>query len=330
MLIGFIKHNRAASIVILPIAMLLMWIYGFFNRVVPLTDHAAPLYKLVVGGISDYPMLITLISFALIFCQAILINYLVEKNEIIDTTTYMPALAYIILMSLQPEMFSLHPIVIANLFMLLVVHKLMQTYRKETAYSDAFSTGFFISIAMLFYVPSVVFILLLWIGFILIRPFIWREWVISAIGLILPWIYLLFIYFWNGKLGMLEYDAIYYTIITPRKFIDVFSFAIAEYFQIVVLLIASVFASGKLLSSYGKGTVRARNNLLLLVWFFVLAFASVFLAPEYSIPHLSFLSIPFAIFLSSYLLFAKRTWLAETILLFLIASVFANQLLRIL
>jgi hypothetical protein len=325
MLIGFIKHNRAVSIVLLPVALIFLWAYGFFHPVVPLTEHAAPLYKLLISGIEGFPFLITLISFILIFCEALLINYIVEKNEIIDTTTYLPALVYIVLMSLQPEMFSLHPIVIANLFMLLAVYKLMQTYRKETAYSEAFDTGFFISLAVLFYIPSIVFVLLLWIGLIIIRPFVWREWMISFLGLTLPWIYLIFYYFWNSKLDALEYDAIYYTLIAPRKSFNALRFSLSEYVQMALLLFAAFFSAGRFLRDLRKGTVRTRSNLLLILYFFILSFVSIFVAPEYSIPYLSFLSIPFSIFFSAYLLFSKKEWIAETLFILLIISVFVNQ-----
>ena len=327
MLIGFIKHNRAVSVVLLPLAMILLWAYGFFYPVVPLTEHAAPLYKLVISGIDHYPFLLTLLSFILILCEALLINYMVEKNEIIDTTTYLPALVYIVLMSLQPEMFSLHPIVIANLFMLLALYKLMQTYRKETAYAEAFDTGFFISLAVLFYIPSIVFVLLLWIGLIVIRPFIWREWAISLLGLLLPWIYLVFYYFWNDKLDVLQYDAIYYTLIAPSKSFDGRSISLPEYGQISILLLAAFFSAGRFLRDLRKSTVRSRSNLLLILYFFVFSFISIFIAPEYSIPYLSFLSIPFSVFFSAYLLFSKREWLAEALFLLLIISVFVNQFL---
>ncbi len=327
MLIGFIKHNRALSIVILPIALIALWIYGFLNPVVPHTGHAAPLYKLLISGVEQYPLLITFLSFLLIFGEALLINYIVSKNEIIDTTTYLPALVYAVLMSLQPEMFSLHPIVIANLFILLAVHKLMQTYRKETAYSEAFDTGFFISLACLFYIPSLVFILLLWIGLILIRPFIWREWAISLMGFLLPWTYLIFAYFWKGNLDMLQYDALYYTLIVPGKSFNTSSLSYSNYLQIAVLLISAFFTTGRFLRDYNKGTVRSRSNLLLLLYFFIFSVISIILAPEYSIAYLSFLSIPFSILFSSYLLFAKKEWLAETLFILLIISVFINQVI---
>lgn len=325
MLIGFIKHNRSLSVIVLPIAMISLWLYGFFHPVVPLTEHSAPLYKLLIAGIGDYPFLLTLISFILILCEAFLINYIIEKNEIIDTTTYLPALVYIVLMSLQPEMFSLHPIVIANLFMLFALHKLMQTYRKETAYSEAFDTGFFIALSALFYIPSVVFILILWIGLIVIRPFIWREWIIAFIGFSIPCIFLVFYYFWNDKLDELQYDALYYTIIAPRKSFNALTFSYAEYLQIGLLFICSFFSSGRFLRDLSKSTVRSRSSLLLMLYFFIFSFISIFLAPEYSISYLSFLSIPFSIFFTSFLLFAKRVWLTEILFLLLIISVFVNQ-----
>ena len=325
MIIGFIKHNRSVSVVVLPIAMIALWLYGFFHPVVPLTEHAAPLYKLIIAGIEKFPFLVTIISFVLIFCEGLLINYLVEKNQIIDSNSSLPGLVYIVLMSLQPEMFSLHPIIIANLFMLFALFKLMQTYRKETAYSEVFDTGFFISLAALFYFPSIVFVLILWIGLMIIRPFVWREWIISLVGLMLPWFFLIFYYFWQDNLDALEYDAIYYTLITPQKSLNGISFSWAEISQMGILLVCLLFSSGKFISDLGKSTVQARNNLLLLANFFLFAFISVFIAPDYSIPFLSFLSIPFSIFFSGYLLFAKRAWLAEILFILLIISVFVNQ-----
>jgi hypothetical protein len=293
--------------------------------VVPLTNHAAPLYKLLITGIEGSPFLITLISFSLIFCEALLVNYIVSKNEIIDTTTYLPALVYGVLMSLQPEMFSLHPIIIANLFILLALHQLMQTYRKETAYSEAFDTGFFISLACMFYIPSIVFILLIWIGLIVIRPFIWREWIISLMGLAVPWTYLIFAYFWQEKLDTLQYDALYYTLIVPAKSFDLTQLSYSNFFQMAVLLVCAFFTSGRFLRDFSKGTVRSRSNLSLILYFFILSTISIILAPEYSIAYLSFLSIPFSILFTSYLLFAKKEWLAEVLFILLIISVFINQ-----
>src|ERR1039457_5611935 len=242
MLVGFIKHNRAVSIVLLPVTLICLWAYGFIHPVVPLIEHAAPLYKLLISGIVRYPFLLTLLSFILIFCEALLIYHIVEKNEITETKSYLSAIVYIVLMSLQPEMLSLHPIVIANLFMLLALHKLMQTYRKETAYSEAFDSGFFISLAALFYIPSLIFILLLWIGLVIIRPFVWREWLISFIGILLPCVFLVFYYFWNDKLDALQYDAIYYTLITPRKSFNSLVFSFSEYLQMALLVVAAFFS----------------------------------------------------------------------------------------
>ena len=156
MLIGFIKHNRSVSIIVLPLVLVIVWMRGFIHPVIPFTDHAAPLYNLIISVLEPVPYLSLIFSFILIFFETLLINYVIEKNEIIETKTYLPALVYILLMSLQSEMLSLNPILVANLFMIFALHKLMQTYRKETAYASVFDAGTFVALASLFYFPSVI------------------------------------------------------------------------------------------------------------------------------------------------------------------------------
>jgi Family of unknown function (DUF6427) len=324
MLIGFIKHNRALSIVTLPVAVTALWFYGFVNPITPSIEPGSPVYNSLISLLGKYPFLLTLISSILIFCEALILNFIAEKNEIIKTTTYLPALAYIILMSLQPEMFSLHPIILSNFFILLALHKLMQTHRKESAYSEAFDAGFFISIASLFYTPSLLFIFIIWIGLLIIRPFIWREWVLSFTGILIPWIYLAFFYFWVDKPDAIG-NMLYTTVTSTNKSLLTISFSVSEGAQIMVLLIALFFSAGRFLHDFNTGSVRLRNNLLLLFYFFILSFISIVLAPHYSISYLSFLAIPFSLFFSAYLLFTKKEWQAEVLFLLLIISIFINQ-----
>lgn len=328
MLIGFIKHNRAISVFFLPVAILIIWAFGFIHPSTPPTEYATSFYKALISRLGNYPVLLPLFSCILIFIESLLINYIVKKNEIIDTTAYLPALIYIILMSLQPEMLSLHPIVIANLFMLLALIRLMNTYKKETAYSEVFDTGMFIALAAIFYTPSFVFIFVLWAGLVIIRPFIWREWIISLFGFATPLLFFVFYYFWNGILDTLVSQVIQNTVIAPHKSFQWVSFSIDEYIQICILLLAGFFSFGKLLDDLGKSTVRIRNNLLLLFYFILLSLVSIIFAPGYSISYLSFLSIPFSIFISNYFLFARKTWIAEVLFLLLVLSIFINQFIQ--
>jgi hypothetical protein len=152
--------------------------------------------------------------------------------------------------------------------------------------------------------------------------------VISFIGILLPWVFLVFYYFWNDKLDSLQYDAIYYTLITPRKSFNSLAFSFSEYLQIVLLFIAAFFSTGRFLTDLNKSTVQSRSNLLLLLYFFILAFISIFIAPSYAISYLSFLAIPFSVFFSNFLLFAKKEWIAEILFLLLIISVFINQFIQ--
>ncbi|HEY4800514.1 MAG TPA: hypothetical protein VII99_15650, partial [Bacteroidia bacterium] len=80
MIVGIIKNNRSASIVMVPVILTGLWLYGFFHPAIPLTEHAAPLYKLIVTSLSGFPLLLTALSFLLILCEAVLINHIIEQN----------------------------------------------------------------------------------------------------------------------------------------------------------------------------------------------------------------------------------------------------------
>jgi hypothetical protein len=325
MIVGLLKHNRSFSIVALPLLMVALWLHGFMHPATPMFQSSSPLYEWIVSGMVHYPMVIRIVSFLLVLSQALFINYILNENEVLHTNSYFPAGMYMILMSLQPEMHWLHPIIIANLFMLLALHKLLQTYRQDTAYAHAFDVGFYIALASLFYLPSLVFIVLLWAGLVVLRPFIWREWIISLMGVLVPWILIAVCYFCFSSMDVFikkttpPFSAAINTLLLNSWFSGY------EIFQIIVLGIVSIFSLGYVINSPQKHNLRTRSNTILLTFFFALSAVSIFFAPVFSISNLSFMAIPFTFFFSNYLLLAKRKWIAELLFTLLIISIFLNQ-----
>ena len=327
MLIGFIKKNRATSIVLVPASLFLYWLYGFLHPASLPINNTAPLYKLIVSWIEPYPYTQLIIAFILIVCESFLLNYIVEQSEIINSKTHLPGLIYASLMCIQPEMLTLHPILISNLFMLFAIQKIIESYRKEIANSEYFDVGIFTSLAILFYLPSSAFVIFIAASLIIIRPFVWREWVISIIGLLTPWAYVLLAYFWNDDLTNLYSELINAFINTYSKSLQTTTFSIADWSQLALLIICTIFSIWKLLRDLNTKTVRTRSILILLIIFFLLGFASILFAPSYSIIYLASLSIPFSVFSSSYLLDAKKIWIAETLMTLFILSIIINQIL---
>ena len=321
MFIRFFKSNNASSFVFLPFIALAIWVFAFIAPSVLPVKHTMPLYELIAGVFTRIPRLNTFIAFILLMGEAFLLNYIVTKNEVLTKQSYLPALFYILFMSNNNAMLTLYPPLFSNLFLLFAFNKLLSSYRKDIAFSQAFDAGLLVSIATLFYFPVVVFLPLLGIGFILLRPFNWREWVISFIGVIIPYLFVITFYFWNDTLDYLWYDKIFFSVLHEKPNLD---FPKSFYFMLGIGWLIVLFSFGKILGSLNSGAQRSKKGVVLLIWFFIFSGLSVVIAPEISTKYFVPMAIPTSVFCANFFLNIKKQWWAELLFLLLLASVFVN------
>lgn len=323
MLIRFFKNNNPSSFILIPLFALVLWIISFFSESGSVVNYSMPLYEILVKPLNNLHFIATLIAFLLIVGEAFLLNYIVNENEILTKPTYLPALFYIVFMSNDKNMLTLHPSVFASLFILLAINKLVRSYQKDKAFSYAFDAGFLLSIATLFYFPSIVFLPLLGIGFILFRPFNWREWVISFLGVLAPITFVFTYYFWNDTLGYWWNIKIFFPGLHDQAKIDSPG---SFYFMLGVTFLIILFSFGKLFSGFTEASQKNKKGILLLLWFSAFALISAFIAPEISIQSFSTLAIPAAVFCANYFLKIKKAWWGELLFLLLLTSIFLNHL----
>jgi hypothetical protein len=321
MLIRFFKSNSASAFIFLPLIAIAIWAFGFMDPSIVLAKHTMPMYDILIEALSKISWLGTFIALCLIVGEAFLLNYIVNENEVLSKQSFLPALFYIIFMSNNNAMLMLHPLLPANLFLLFAIHKLLSSYRKDTAFSQAFDAGLLISIATLFYLPYIVFLPLLGISLIILRPFNWREWLISFIGVILPYLFIITYYFWNNILDYLWYDKMFYPITRAKPKLD---FPDSFYFMLSIGWLLLLFSFGKLFSGIGTNSQRTKKGIILLIWFFIFSGLSLLIAPEISTKYFSALAIPSAVFCANYFLNIKKQWWGELLFLLLIVSVFFN------
>src|SRR3954470_8328591 len=206
MFVSFFKSNNASAYIFIPVFALALWVFGFIHPVtIPAVKHAMPFYELLAGPVSNTWVNIIL-SLLIIIAEAFFLNYIVNENEILTRPSFLPAVLYIIFMSSNKAMFILHPLVFGNFFLMVAIHRLLNSYRKEKAFSHFFDAGFLISIASLFYFPYIVFFPILAAALVVLRPFNWREWIISLAGIIVPYILVATIYYLRNTLDYLLYD----------------------------------------------------------------------------------------------------------------------------
>lgn len=322
MLIRFFKHNNPSSFILLPLFALVLWIIGFFSAQSGGLTYHMPLYETIAKPLNNIHFIGTLIAFLLIISGAFLLNFIVNKYEILTKPSFLPALFYIVFMSMDNVMLTLHPFVFTNIFIMLAVYKLVSSYQKDTAFSNAFDAGILLSVSTLFYFPSIVFIPLLSIGFILFRPFNWREWIISLLGILVPYIFLFSYYFLND---------------TPDNWRNIIAFfpdlpeqpkpviSNSFYFMLGICMLIILFSFKKLFVGFNEASQRNKKGISLLLWFSSFALLSLFIAPRVSIQNYSALAIPSSVFCANYFLKIKKQWWGELLFLLLLASIFIHH-----
>lgn len=320
MLLSFFKNNNPISYILLPALAIVCWLSVFF-ALPSVSDSGMPLYNAMINWLGATSIISTIVALFILIIEAFLINFIVNENEILSKQSFLPALFYILFMSCDSSFLSLNPLLLANFFILLAIHQLISSYRKDTALSNAFDAGLLLALATLFYFPCVVFFPLIYIGFLLFRPFVWREWLIAFIGFVVPYTFVFAYYFWNDMLAHFWNVRLFY----PHPQPVVVATSSGYYFMITVCLIILALSVGKLLMGYSDGTQKNRKGGTLLLWLSVFALLSLFLSPLITIKSFMLLGIPAAVFSANYFLKLKRSAWGELLLILFLIAIFVNH-----
>ena len=215
---------------------------------------------------------------------------------------------------------------IGCIFIFLAIDFIFSTYRTDYALNKLYLAGFFISIASLFWAPFAIFILLIWISLIIVRPFIGREWIVGILGFLTPYLFV-FVYFFVFKeqSSLIE---IYNRFLINFEFIDYYKIIHQSYYIFYsLLLLIIILASYTIIIDYQKKKIKTRKYFEINLWLFVISMSLflIFKNIKYEIFYL--LGIPLSYLLTDYFYIVKREWYLNTILLLIIGSLVYIQII---
>ena len=148
------------------------------------------------------PVLASFLGLLLVLASGYWLNVILSSNEIIPKNSSLAAFLFVLLSFCIPGQLTLTPINISILLLIYLLKSLFQAYTRTEPVDLAFTTGFTIAIASLFYLPIIFFYGFLLTSFIVYRSMNWREWISSLIGLITPGLFLVTYYFWKETVGI--------------------------------------------------------------------------------------------------------------------------------
>ena len=310
MFIKIFKSQRPVSILLIPLVFFGLWFYSLFHYNPPelgKQDTMMPLYELFIqycsGKFWYYSVLIILI-----FSQVFLVTRLNSMLGLIETRTYLPVIVFLFIISSYIPLQELHPALIGNTFFLLFLYVLLYTSKnRDLQLSNYFLAGFILSIGSLFYAAIAYFIIIAWFAYFFFRPFRFREWLVSLIGLIIPYFlfgfYHYFVDNFSGFIAQIRYGFLYLNKISLLE-----THYLIFYTLMALLVLVSVFF---LYGNLHLKKIEARKYYKFILWILLITLIVFIFAPSVSYESIFFIALPLTFILSNYFMNSRIQWFGE-------------------
>ncbi len=301
---------------------LLLWGLGAIHPpLMPAPEGAVPLYGLLYDWLSGFPYLAMVIGFILVIFQAVWLNFIVVKHDMVPHNTSLAALLFLLFLSLLPSYLTLTPVNITTFFLIFILQVLLAAYNQSEPIELVYTAGFFVALSSFFYLPSLLFYGFLLVFFLIYRSLKWREWVSSLIGLATPFLYLVVLYFLTDRLhGLMSLYSNYFDQIYP-VIPDV---AWNDWFMFCLLGLFLLLGVWDLFRHIGEKTVELTKKSIVLLWMLFWILLTILYANSIYLYHPGLLSVPLAVFVTSFYMNLRKPFWFELLLWLLILALFVN------
>ncbi|MCH8331229.1 MAG: hypothetical protein IH946_07590, partial [Bacteroidetes bacterium] len=305
---------------------ILLNLYILFNPVIPFEKHLSPYNQLLFNLISVVPgdgrIVYFLLTITLILMQALLINSYINNYKITDKSTYLPALVYVVLSSVFFEFSQASPVLFANTFLVIALGRLISIYNKPQCYQQVFDIGLLISVATLFFLPAIFFLVILFPSLMILRTFKWREWIITLIGFATPYFLTATYFFVNGTLmNFLNQHLGSWTLEQGHVFNPNPGFWI----KVGILMLILLLTANQVHRNFFKNTIRNRKYFNILTVYLFVAFSTFFIDADSGLYYLAMILPPLSIVISYGYTELNRPILGEALNLLLVLAIIYFQ-----
>jgi hypothetical protein len=295
-----------------------------FTHHEPLSNWLFPLLKTLPFSFFKLSLVL---SAALTFIQALLVNRIVSNNKVTVKKNYAAGVLFIIFASFFKENLLLSPASVALTFIILCTARIFSLTKKEKSNGDVFDVGFLVAVATLFYFPCVLFFVFAYIGMGTVRAFNYREWTIALLGFLSPFFVLFVFYFWSDKTYLMLHDMLNFhdngwMLRIPFKFVD--------WLLIGSLVFISLAWLTMLPSALYSSLIQVRKFSTALVSMLLFIGIAFTLQQTISFSHFVLLALPLSVLGAMVLTQIRNAFVTEVIHLILILLVLAGQFLPVL
>jgi hypothetical protein len=196
---------------------------------------------------------------------------------------------------------------------------LFSTHKRESVLSEIFHVGALLGLASLFYGPALLFGLAVGSTLLVLRSGNWKEWVVLVLGMAMVAVFVLMVTIWY------ESPILSFQRVVTGGWMG-FSYPNTFHMGHVLMLPSLAVATIGLLASLTHGNVAERNLAIAYAGWIVTALLMVLFLNIGVQSGVVLAAYPIGIFIAKQIELIKRGWLADILLLLLIAAPFVSNL----
>jgi len=276
----------------------------FIHPQIPLPQQTDGfLFKLLLSQLSgvgkSIPLIYPLISFILLYTQAITLNALVNQHRLMQKPNYLTGMAYLLITSLFAEWNILSAPLIINSLIIWVWSRMSKLYNEPNPKGSLFNIGMAIGISSFFYFPTISFSVLVIVGLLITRPFKLPEWIVALLGLASPFYFLLAFVYVMDKWQGYHFPGV---AVTLPHFIES-RWALAA---VIIVLFTTVAGFIYVQKNFRRQLVQARKSWNLIFLYFLIALFVPFINASHSFVYWILSAVPIAVIAGAGFLYPQK------------------------
>jgi hypothetical protein len=282
-----------------------------------------PLWGLVLRLFSGAPIAGVIFSLVLVLAVAMVMIRFNTEIFFIPRRTYLPAFLYILLYSLFPGEMVLNPVLPASLLILAALWRMVSSYRLNGLSFNFFDAALMISTAGLLYAGSVWFIVVVFIGALVLRSPDARELTLALAGALLPWVVMYAVWYVTGG------DPGELTRITGHNLFDQAPPVNWSRTLLILLVVAGINFLPSfvyLVREIPVYKIRSRKTWEIMIWMMVISAAAIIFVPAVSAEMTALAALPVSFIMANQMAFTRRVIFSEILLWIMIALLAVSRI----
>lgn len=304
-------------------------ITSIFRKSKPINFIIVAVFVVLLFGITNYNLLFNdfnsalnassklLITLFLVF----LLDFIISKNNLTQGNSY-AIMTFGLLIGMFPEVMTYKDLLLANLFVLFALRRLVSLHSKLSIKKKLFDAAFWITIATLFYFWSILFFALVIVALIYYSQNDIKNTIVPFVGVVAV-VVLLLVY------NILVYD----TYIRPSNFQRYASLDYTAYnskesvIKLTVLFTSLIWILIYFFRILPDKNKKLRPSYFLIAWASIIALLVALIAPIKNGSEFLFLFAPFSIIMANYIEVISERWFKEVFVVLLIITPIITLLL---